>query len=84
MVEMTIQEKSCRGCKLCLDICPTDCFAFDEDSGKTVVKTVENCIACLSCSYICPSQAAISHKNIHVVKNFYRNIHFSQKMEKFL
>ncbi|WP_136795253.1 MULTISPECIES: 4Fe-4S dicluster domain-containing protein [Desulfosediminicola] len=83
MLEMTIREKGCRGCRLCLEVCPTDCFSFDEANEKAVVKTVENCIACLSCTYICPSQA-ISHSNIHVVKNFYRNIHFSQRMEKFL
>lgn len=83
MLEMTIREQGCRGCRLCLDVCPTDCFSYDEEKQKAEVAVAENCIACLSCTYICPSQA-ISHKNIHVVKNFYRNIHFSRRMEKFL
>jgi len=83
MLEMTIRENGCRGCRMCLDVCPTECFAFDEDNEKAVVAKVENCIGCLSCAYICPSQA-ISHANIHLVKNFYRNIHFSRRMEKFL
>lgn len=83
MLEMTIHEKSCRGCRLCLDVCPTDCFTFDEATLKAQVSVVENCIECLSCSYICPA-LAISHKNHHQVKNFYRNIEFSRRMEKFL
>ncbi|MGL1930442.1 MAG: 4Fe-4S binding protein [Desulfotalea sp.] len=83
MLEMKIEADACRGCELCLDVCPTDCFSYDETTFKAEVKTVENCIACLSCVYICPSRA-ISHENIHVVKNFYRNIEFSKRISKFL
>jgi len=83
MLEMTIKEKGCRGCRLCLDVCPTECFSFNEESGKAEVAQLANCIGCLSCDYICPS-GAITHKNHHVVANFYRNIHFSRRMEKFL
>jgi ferredoxin len=83
MLEMTIHEKACRGCRLCLDVCPTECFTFNDETQKAVVAKVGNCIACLSCSYICPS-GAISHANHHEVQNFYRNIQFSKRMEKFL
>ena len=83
MLQMIIDEKACRGCRLCMDICPTDCFSFDEETRKSVVARLGNCIACMSCDYLCPS-GAISHRNHHVVKNFYRNIHFSQRLEKFL
>ena len=83
MLEMTINDKACRGCQLCLDVCPTECFAYDGGTSKATVAAVENCIACLSCAYICPS-GAIAHRNHHVVKNFYRNIEFSRRMEKFL
>ncbi len=83
MLEMTIDDKDCRGCKFCLDVCPTECFAFDANSSKAVVAILDNCIACLSCAFICPS-GAISHKNHYEVKNFYRNIEFSRRMERFL
>lgn len=83
MLEMLIKETACRGCKLCLDVCPTDCFTFDDEKQKAVVAKIGNCIACLSCDYICPS-GAITHQNHHIVANFYRNIHFSRRMEKFL
>lgn len=83
MLEMTINDKACRGCQLCLDVCPTECFSFDANSGKARVAILENCIGCLSCAFICPS-GAINHRNLHEVKNFYRNIEFSRRMEKFL
>jgi ferredoxin len=83
MLEMTIHDKACRGCRLCLEVCPTECFVFDEETQKAVVSAVDNCISCLSCAFICPA-GAITHKNHHVVANFYRNIYFSRCMEKFL
>lgn len=83
MLEMEIRDKACRGCRFCVDICPTDAIVFDDTTQKAVVGAVENCIECLSCAFICPS-GAISHKGHHVVKNFYRNIYFSRRMEKFL
>ena len=83
MLEMRIEEKLCRGCQLCHDICPTDCFNFDEETEKTTVARVANCISCFSCVYICPA-SAISYTGHHLVKNFYRNIEFSKRMAKFL
>lgn len=83
MLEMEIREKGCRGCRFCADICPTDAITFDDATQKAVVKSADDCIGCLSCAFICPS-GVISHKGHHVVKNFYRNLYFSRRMEKFL
>jgi NAD-dependent dihydropyrimidine dehydrogenase PreA subunit len=83
MLEMIINDKACRGCQLCVDVCPTECFSFDVNTRKAGVAALENCIACLSCAFICPA-GAIIHKNHHEVKNFYRDIEFSRRMEKFL
>ena len=83
MLEMEIREKACRGCRFCVDICPTEAIVFDEEAQKARVGEVENCIECLSCAFICPS-GAIHHSGHHVVKNFYRNLYFSRRMEKFL
>jgi ferredoxin len=83
METMEIRETPCRGCRFCVDICPTDVIGFDEETQKASVETVEDCIGCLSCRYICPS-GAIEHRGYHVVKNFYRNLYFSRRMERFL
>ena len=83
MLQMEIRDKACRGCRFCVDICPTDAISFDDTTQKALVETVEDCIGCLSCGFICPS-GAIEHTGHHVVKNFYRNLYFSRRMEKFL
>ena len=82
-LEITVHEQSCRGCELCIDICPTKVFEMDPEKALCMVKQVEDCIACLSCAYICPS-GAISLRDFHLVKNFYRDETFCNKMEKFL
>lgn len=81
-VEIVIHENACRGCEMCVDICPTNVFVIDEERHSTASHP-EDCIACLSCAYICPS-TAISHSNYHVVKNFYRDAAFFERIGKFL
>jgi Fe-S-cluster-containing hydrogenase component 2 len=83
MVEIQIHEQSCRGCQMCVDICPTKVFEYDATERRAVLRHAEDCIACLSCAYLCPS-GAITHDNYHVVKNFYRDSGFCSRMEKFL
>jgi ferredoxin len=82
-LEITVHEQSCRGCELCIDICPTKVFEMDSDKQVCVVKHSEDCIACLSCSYICPSNA-IDHQNHHIVRNFYRDAESIIRIGKFL
>ena len=52
-------------------------------SRITAARREEDCIACLSCRYECPS-GAISQTDYHVVKNFYRDLTFVKNMERFL
>lgn len=82
-VEIRVHDEACRGCQMCVDICPTKVFVFDDQKKVCTVTHGEDCIACLSCSYICPS-GAITHSGCHIVKNFYRDLRFCGKMEKFL
>jgi ferredoxin len=83
MIGIEIHESACRGCRLCVDICPTKVLTFDEEKGLAVVGEIEDCIACLSCAYECPS-GAITHSDYRVVKNFYRDLDFCRRMERFL
>lgn len=83
MIEIQIHEDSCRGCEMCVDVCPTDVLVMDEARGKAVVKTAADCIGCLSCGYLCPS-AAITHEGYLAVKNYYRDIDFSRRVARFL
>lgn len=83
MAELAIKDDACRGCELCADNCPTDVITYDSSTHKATVAEPEFCIDCLSCTYICPS-GAITNSDYHVVKNFYRDLTFSKRMERYL
>jgi ferredoxin len=80
---MEIHEQACRGCRMCVDICPTKVLDFDEEVSRARVGKIEDCISCLSCAYLCPS-GAIRQDEYLVVKNYYRDLEFCGRMEKFL
>ena len=80
---IAIHERACRGCELCVDICPTKVFRFNLEKRLCEVDHAEDCIACLSCTYLCPS-GAIHQEDYPRVKNFYRDLEFCGRMEKFL
>lgn len=82
-VEVRIRQQACRGCKLCIALCPTDVLAFDEATAKCQVVHAENCIACLSCAYVCPS-GAFTHENYPRVRNFYRDLEAADRCERYL
>lgn len=82
-LQIEIHEQACRGCQICVDLCPTDVLEYDAEAAKARVRTVEDCIACLSCAYACPS-GAILHTGYYGVKNFYRDLTFLRRMDRFL
>jgi ferredoxin len=83
MITIAIHEQACRGCELCVDICPTKVFTYDAVAYRSIVGHAEDCIGCLSCAYLCPS-GAITHEGHLAVSNFYRDMEFCAKVEKFL
>jgi NAD-dependent dihydropyrimidine dehydrogenase PreA subunit len=83
MVRIEIDTRACRGCQMCVDICPTKVFDFDAAEAKARVREAADCIACLSCRYLCPS-GAIAQEDYPVVKNFYRDLEFVGRLERFL
>lgn len=45
------------GCGLCVEECPTDVFAIDQDTDKARVAYPEDCWECLLCEDRCPGNA---------------------------
>lgn len=71
MPKIHLSEKGCRGCMLCVDICPVDVFEFNEEKHLAEVKRPDDCIGCLSCYYACPSQC-IEITDVEHIRPFYR------------
>ncbi len=61
MVSIEIDQRSCTGCGLCVELCPLSVFDSAPSGGDSVpkAKRPEDCCACMTCSGKCP-QAAIS------------------------
>lgn len=59
MAVRVIEEK-CKGCKSCVEICPGDLMAFDEERNKSYLRSERDCWDCMSCVKECPSGAIIS------------------------
>ena len=83
MPTVTIEDKGCRGCTLCTDICPVDVFELDQKQDLAQVVHSDDCIGCLSCTYLCPSEC-ISVADVQLIHPFHRSDQNGAFVEKFL
>ncbi len=51
-----INTAYCKGCEICVQVCPKDLFHINERQ-KAVIQNVEACTGCLSCEIYCPDFA---------------------------
>ncbi|MCB0045494.1 MAG: 4Fe-4S binding protein [Caldilineaceae bacterium] len=51
----TIDADLCTGCRLCVEVCPTD--ALDQVDEKASLAYPERCTYCIACEDICPEDA---------------------------
>ena len=59
MAKVVINEDGCKGCGLCISVCPKKIMHLSDRFNKTgyhfsEVKPMEECIGCASCAKICP------------------------------
>lgn len=59
MGKITIDRERCKGCLLCISVCPKGLIAVDKKlnrKGTKPVKFSENseCLGCAMCAIICP------------------------------
>jgi NAD-dependent dihydropyrimidine dehydrogenase PreA subunit len=83
MPSVSITESGCRGCTLCVDVCPVDVFEVDDRGTLAKVVAGEDCIGCLSCIYACPSQC-ITVSDVHLIRPFHRIEENVALVEQFL
>ena len=83
MPKITIDEKGCRACSLCVEICPVDVLVMDDAEELAKIKQEDDCIGCTSCVYLCPSRC-IEVSDIQPQRPFYRIEQNAALVEKFL
>ena len=62
MYEVRILREYCKGCGLCVAVCPVACLRMSEDvteAGVLPAEVVEtaDCTGCLQCHTVCPDAA---------------------------
>ncbi len=67
--KITISEYYCKGCELCVSVCPKKILKLDESKinangyNPAMIIDEDSCIACASCARMCP-EAAITVERI--------------------
>ena len=60
MVTLTIDEEKCKGCGLCIEVCPKKILVLSDEKinqqgyHPVTVTDLHSCVACASCAKICP------------------------------
>jgi len=83
MPSVQIEEAGCRGCTLCVDVCPVQVFDFQDAEQMARASHAERCIGCLSCAYVCPSQC-IEVSDYVQLRPFHRIEEHAELIRRFL
>jgi len=62
-IELEIIEAWCKGCDICVKMCPERCLALDEEQ-VAVLTDAAACTGCGICEWLCPDFAIAVHKRI--------------------
>ena len=59
--KITIDIELCKGCGLCVEVCPKNCIVISKISNKSGYFPAEfcqkGCTACAACAVMCPEAA---------------------------
>ncbi len=70
MNKVTFNFELCKGCRLCVLVCPKKIIAMDTSTlnkkgyHPSFVKEQEKCIACTMCAVMCPDAVITVEKNV--------------------
>ena len=63
MARIKIRVDRCKGCRLCVDVCPKKCLVMDDGLNVRGVhpakydESIAECGACMNCILVCPDVA---------------------------
>lgn len=56
-VRIVLTAQWCKGCGICVEMCPAKVFTAEEGTGKAIVAYPERCTDCGMCELYCPDYA---------------------------
>lgn len=64
MASVKIDSEKCKGCGICISVCPKKVLGFDKDTinGKgysPAAQLLQGCIGCAACAKMCPDTVII-------------------------
>jgi 2-oxoglutarate ferredoxin oxidoreductase subunit delta len=62
MAKVVFDNKLCKGCSLCVSVCPVHIISLCDELNTggyhpAHIEEMDKCTACLSCALICPDSA---------------------------
>jgi len=54
-----IDEKRCRSCAVCWEICAPQVLDFEPPLNKAIIKDLAACTGCRLCEWLCPDWAIV-------------------------
>ena len=59
MIELRIDSEKCKGCEICISVCPKKLLSMSENINSGGLHYIEmtgeeDCVGCKSCAIICP------------------------------
>ena len=64
--EVIINEPWCKGCKICVEICPKHVLAMDGIVAKVI--DIDSCTGCMLCEQLCPQRAIAAQAEVKGAK----------------
>lgn len=65
--EVEIKSMTCKGCAICVEVCPEACLAMSDNFNKSghyypEPVAIEKCTGCGACANLCPDFAVTVYK----------------------
>lgn len=63
-VHITLDENLCKGCYICINVCPKDVYEMSTEIGPkgfgpVLIAHPDKCIKCYECELMCPDLAIV-------------------------